>query len=49
MSDQFAANTPTGAILRSLESGWDGYRLTESQNIIDYSLSRTIAAFLTPF
>jgi hypothetical protein len=45
MSDKFPANTTTGAILRSLESGWDDYQANHSQDIIDYLLRRTIAAF----
>jgi hypothetical protein len=48
MSEKFPANTPTGAILRSLESGWDDYNLDHSQNIIDYLLRQTIAAFPPP-
>jgi hypothetical protein len=45
MSDKYPANAPKGAILRSLESGWDDYRAHHAQDIIDYLLRRTIAAF----
>jgi hypothetical protein len=45
MSDAYEANTPKGAILRSLESGWDSYQTNHAQNIIDYLLRQTIEAF----
>ena len=47
MSERFAANVPKGAILRSLEAGWDGYQANSKQDIIDYTLHQTIAAFPT--
>jgi hypothetical protein len=45
MSDNFPANTPTGAILRSLEAGWPEYLANSGQDIIEYMLKQTIAAF----
>ena len=48
MSDKFPADTATGAILRSLESGWDGYQANHTQDVIDYLLQQTMAAFPQP-
>jgi hypothetical protein len=45
MSDNFPANTPTGAILRSFETGWPEYQANSGQDIIEYMLKQTIAAF----
>ena len=45
ISDRFAASVPKGAILRSLEAGWDSYQSDPKQDIIDYTLRQTIAAF----
>jgi hypothetical protein len=45
ISEQFVADSPKGAILRSLESGWDRYQANPQQDIIDYSLQRTVASF----
>lgn len=47
MSDRFPANVPKGAVLRSLETGWDGYQANSKQDVIDYTLHQTIAAFPT--
>ena len=45
MSDNFPENTPTGAILRSLEGGWVDYQANHTQDIIQYMLHQTIGAF----
>jgi len=45
MSASFPATTPAGAILRALEAGWAGYQADRTQDIIDYVLRQTIAAF----
>jgi hypothetical protein len=45
ISDKFPATTPTGAILRSLESGWSKYQADRTQDIIDYLIEQTIDAF----
>jgi hypothetical protein len=45
ISDKFSADTPTGAILRSLEAGWPEYQANHNQNIIQYLLRQTIASF----
>jgi len=46
ISDKFPENTPTGAILRRLEGGWLDYQANNTQDIIEYLLHQTIAAFL---
>ena len=51
MSDRYPANSTnpadatTGAILRSFELGWRGYQANHNQDIIEYMLQQTIAAF----
>jgi hypothetical protein len=45
MSDKFPADTVKGAILRSLEYGWNSYQANSNQDIINYLLQQTIAAF----
>jgi hypothetical protein len=51
MSDKYPADTTnpadatTGAILRSFELGWPEYQANHHQDIIEYMLQQTIAAF----
>jgi len=45
MSDNFPAGTATAAILRSFELGWPEYQANHNQDIIEYMLQQTIAAF----
>lgn len=48
ISGKFPADSPKGAILRSLESGWDSYQTDSKQDIIDYLLGQTVASFPRP-
>jgi hypothetical protein len=48
ISERFDANVPKGAILRSLEAGWDKYQASPAQDIIGYMLQQTIVAFPAP-
>jgi hypothetical protein len=48
MSENFPANIPTGAMLRSLGTGWIAYQSNQIQDIIESLLHQTIAAFVSP-
>jgi hypothetical protein len=44
-SDTADARTPKAMILRSLETGWDGYLADAHQGIVEYLLRSTVNAY----